>query len=124
MSGTQFLTPDFRPVDPATVGSSSSNTLTALGTTRATGLQLFSRVNNVTTAAASTGVVLPPGNPGSRVLIFHNGVSNIKVYGFGADTIDGVAAATGVTLTAGARCEYVCVATGVIISALMGAVSA
>jgi hypothetical protein len=129
MSGTQFLSaPNFQPVDITTVATSTAATgLTAVGTTRANALQLTARVNNITTAAAGTGVVLPLGVPGTRITLFNNGVSNIQVYGAGADTIDGVAAATGVVLTAGAtagRCEYFCVAPGVILSAKLGVVSA
>lgn len=128
MSGTQFLSaPNFAPVDITTVATSTaSNGLTAVGTTRATGLQLTSRINNITTAASGTGVVLPLGIPGTRVTLFNNGAQTVQVYGSGSDTIDGVAAATGVPLTAGAtagRCEYVCVAAGVILSAKMGVVS-
>ena len=125
MSGTQFLNSFFQAVDMAAVNTvgSPANNLTALGTTRATALQLTARLNNVTTAAASTGVTLPPGIPGVRVTLFNAGANAIQVYGSGSDTIDTIAGSTGVVLTAAARCEYFCVAPGVIVSAKMGAVS-
>lgn len=102
---------------------SVGNTLTATGTTRTDALQLAKGYNNVTTATSGTGVILPTGVAGMRITIFNNGASAIKVYGSGSDTIDGVAAATGVTLTNALRCEYFCVAAATWISAKLGATS-
>lgn len=100
------------------------NAITALGTTQATAYQLLANMNNLTTVAASTGVALPKPIPGRTVTVFHNGVSNVKVYGNGSDTIDGTAGATGVTLTAAARCQYLCTSPTTWISALLGSTSA
>jgi|SRR5579863_2850439 len=100
-------------------------TVTATGSTRATAYAIVAQVTNITTAAASTGVVLPAANkPGACRRIFNAGANPITVYGNGTDTIDTIAGATGVTLTNAKRCEYYCVAVGVWISAQLGAVSA
>lgn len=111
----------------AYVDVSTSNALTAVGTNRATALALVSSVNVIASAAASTGVVLPAAATvgiGGKVVIFHNGANAIKVYAAGSDTIDGVAAATGVTLTNALRCEYFVTAALTYISAQLGVVSA
>jgi hypothetical protein len=72
----------------------------------------------VTLPAASTVGI------GGEVLIFNGGANAIKVYGAGSDTIDGAAAATGVTLTNALRCRYIVSASGAWVSAQLGAVSA
>ncbi len=110
---------------------SAADALTAAGTTRATALALAAQINHITTAAASTGVVLPLGSAvgvGAPIIVFNSGASAIKVYASGTDTIDGTAGATGVTLTNALRAAYfpVSVSGGVTtwISAQLGAVSA
>ena len=114
----------------AAYGSTSvATTLTAAGTTQATALALTSQINTVTTAAASTGVALPAASTvgvGGYVIVFNAGANPIKVYGVngGSDTIDGVAGATGVTLTNAKRCIYYVTAANTWISAQLGVVSA
>ncbi len=103
---------------------SVGNALTAAGTTRADALQLAKEVNNITTAAGSTGVILPVGVIGMRVTIFNAGASVIKVYGSGSDTIDTVAGSTGVSLTNAKRCDYFFVAANTWISSQLGVISA
>lgn len=71
--------------------------LTAAGTTITDALQLAAQVNNVTTAAASTGVKLPTGVIGMVVRVFNNGASTMAVYASNSETIDGTAGATGTT---------------------------
>ncbi|MGH6845794.1 MAG: hypothetical protein ACRECU_13995 [Methylocella sp.] len=100
------------------------NALTAVGTDRPTSLALTNLINNITTAAAGTGVTLPPGVVGQHYVVFNAGANAIKVYGNGSDTIDGAAGATGVTLTNAKRAKFFCVAANTIISAQLGVVSA
>lgn len=109
------------------IRESVGNGLTAAGTTRADALALTRQINNVTTAAAGTGVILPASGVagiGAVVVIYNDGANPIKVYGAGTDTIDGSPAATGVTLTNALRCAYTCVAANTWLSAQLGAVSA
>lgn len=103
---------------------SVANALTAAGTTRTDALQLAAEFNNVTTAASGTGVILPSGLTGMRIVIFNNGANPIKVYALASQTIDGTAGSTGVTLTNAKRCEYIYMASNTWISAQMGVVSA
>jgi hypothetical protein len=114
---------DSPTVVTGTVGLSTSNALEAAGTDRDTSLALTAQINNVTTAAASTGVTLPAGVVGRFYIVFNAGANAITVYGDGSDTIDGVAGSTGVPLTNGNRCVYFCVAANTLISAKLGAVS-
>jgi len=103
---------------------SVDNALTAVGTNRATALVLTKDINNITTAAASTGAVLPAGVVGMAITVFNAGANAIKVYGNGSDTIDAVAGATGVTLTNAKRATFYCVAANTWISAQLGVAAA
>lgn len=101
--------------------------LTAAGTTRADALALTSQFNNLTTAAASTGVVLPSAatvGVGGWVDVFNGGANPAQVYAAGSDTIDGTAGATGVPLTNAKRCRYSVTAALTFISAQWGVPSA
>ena len=108
----------------ATLGVTTATGLTATGTNRGTALALTSLVNNVTTVASGTGVVLQTCVVGQTIIVFNNGANVLKVYATGSDTIDGTAGSTGVNLTNALRARYVCVATNTFISAQLGAVSA
>lgn len=106
---------------------SVGNALTAAGTTRADALQLAKQINNVTTAAAGTGVILPASASagiGAIIVVFNAGANAMQVYGAGSDTIDGVAGSTGVPLTNAKRCMYILVAANTWVSAQLGVVSA
>lgn len=90
-------------------------------------LALVSQYNFVESATSAQGVVLPASavtGVGSSVAIFNSSLNNITVYGNGADTIDGVAATTGVTISLGKRCEFILKAAATWISAQWGATSA
>lgn len=71
--------------------------LTAAGTTRADALQLAKEINNVTTTASGTGVILPTGQVGMQVRVYNNGANTLAVYANGSETINGTAGSTGVT---------------------------
>lgn len=109
------------------VDNSMSNALIATGSTAAGGLVLTSQVNSFATVASGTGAVLPTvavAGIGARVTVFNGGASALKVYGGASDTIDGVAAATGVTLTNAKRCDYFATAAATWLSAQLGVASA
>jgi len=127
VAGTLGVTGLTSVVDVTSSGyarKSVGNALTATGTTRADALQLAKQINNVTTVAAGTGVILPAGAVGDIIIVENAGANIAKVYASGADTIDGVAGATGVNLTNAKRCMYICVAANTIISAQLGVISA
>jgi hypothetical protein len=102
---------------------STSENVTAAGTTQATATALTATFNNVTTGSANNGVLLP-GAKGGRRLVILNGTGNtIKVYPVGTtDQIDGAGAQTAVTLTSAHRgAEFFCLASGAWTSSLLGA---
>jgi hypothetical protein len=87
-------------------------TATASGT-QATAYQLTARLNRIATCATNNdSVALPPPELGLQIEIYNDGAATAQVYGYAAtaDTIDGVATATGVVLTNAKRCVYTCMA--------------
>ena len=56
------------------------NGLTATGSTRADALQLNKVYSSINTAAASTGVLLPPTQMGAVIFVTNSGANTIKVY--------------------------------------------
>ena len=98
-----------------------ANGLSAAGTTRATAPALTAQLNLLATVPSGAGVELAALLPGQFQLVFNGGANVCTVYAPGTMTIDGVA---GVPLTNAKRCQYFCVAPGVISSAQLGAVSA
>ena len=107
----------------ALIQGSMSSGLVAAGTTFATALQLTSSFNQLATAAANSGVILPAMVPGQTVTVYNDGASPVTVYATGP-TIDGTAGATGVALANAKRCSYTMISTTAIESAQLGAVSA
>jgi hypothetical protein len=71
-------------------------------------LPLATEVNNVATvASAGDSVKLPPAYPGLTMVVINTGANPMQVFGTGADTINGVAAATGVAQMQGSVVLYV-----------------
>lgn len=85
---------------------SSTDALTATGSTQGTALAIKTMQNRFTTVAASTGCVLPAAVAGMNIVIINAGANSLQVYGNGSDTINGTAGATGVSLAAGKTAEY------------------
>lgn len=72
--------------------------LTALGTTQATATQLPATSNFIGTAAASTGVILTPGNAGDMIFVYNGGANSVTVYPPLGGTINNLSANTGLAL--------------------------
>lgn len=64
-----------------TIVGTIATALTATGSSQATALVLGTDVNEVTTAAASTGVMLPACSPGDSITIGNYGAQTLSVYG-------------------------------------------
>jgi hypothetical protein len=94
---TKIATPtiDALPVYPAGAA------LTATGSALSDALLLTATVNNVTTAAASTGVKLNANTPiGATVVVRNGGANDLKLYPSSAsDQINGTTAGSAITLT-------------------------
>jgi hypothetical protein len=110
----------YAAASPASVATG----LVGAGNNRATATPMLAVVNVASTVALGTGFVLETLQPGQSQALFNGGANACTVYAAGNSTIDGVAGATGVPLSAGKRCCYRCVAPGVVISAQLGAASA
>ncbi len=57
-----------------------NNAVSAAGTTQATATLLTRPINNVTTVAANSGVILPSAYPGMRVMVRNATVTTLRVY--------------------------------------------
>jgi hypothetical protein len=83
------------------------------GQSGATPICLNSDIARVTTVAtAGDSVLLPPAVAGLDLLVINHGAKPMQVYGNGTDTIDDVAAATGVAQMAGSVTIYACTVAG------------
>lgn len=79
------------PLLSTTICGDVGNTLTAAGSSASDALQLSAVHNRVSTAAASTGVKLPPAETGAVVTVANDGASTLTVYPASGATIDGAA---------------------------------
>lgn len=74
---------------------------------------LTKEINRViTVATAGDSVVLPASASGLTIMVVNHGASPLQVFGTGADTINDVAAATGVTQMPGSLVIYSCITAG------------
>lgn len=90
----------------------AANALTAAGSARTDCLALTAVYNNVTTAAASTGVCLWGGVAGTRVRVRNGGANDLKVYpNSGSATINGGTGGAGITIASSGNHVADCVAT-------------
>lgn len=80
--------------------------ISAAGTTQATATLLFSGINWITTAAANSGVILYPGNPGTSQTVYNAGANAVKVYPPLAAQINGLAVNAGHLLATNTVCVY------------------
>jgi hypothetical protein len=109
-TGTRLLVADLNgtmtrsSVDPALIEplTTVATGLTAAGTTQGTALVLTgaNSLQEVTTAASGTGVVLPTSTTSASVSVINRGANAIIVYPASGATINGQAANTGFTLPA------------------------
>lgn len=98
------------------LGGATFDGLTAhAGGTRALAVQLAYGMNRASVVATlNDSLALPPAVKGSSVLVINDGAAAAKIYAANGtnDTIDGVAAATGVGLTNAKRAWFYCLTAG------------
>lgn len=93
--------------------SFTDNITAATTQTQAAATQLTTEVNRVTTVATvGNGVKLPASAAGLTIFIINHGVNAMQVYGLSSDTIDDVAAATGISQMQGSVALYTCTTAG------------
>jgi hypothetical protein len=66
----------------------------------------------ITVATVNDGIKLPPSAPGLEIVIINHGANAMQVFGSGSDTVDDIAAATGVSQMAQSFVIYSCVTAG------------
>jgi hypothetical protein len=87
---------------------STATGLTAAGSNQGTALALTADVNNVTTVAASTGVILPFWQTGHRIVIRNGGANNLSVYPNSGAQINSAGTNVAFTLASGGSLEFIC----------------
>lgn len=90
-------------------GSVEDSITATAGGVQATAYQLSNMFNIITVCATNGDAVKLPDSVhvGMEITVVNDGAANAQVFGLGTDTIDGVATATGVVLSAAKRCKYV-----------------
>ena len=94
------------------IGEGYQTTITAAGTTQATATLLTSAINNITVAAAGSGVVLPFVPPGYTVGVYNSGANAVKVYPSLASQLNGLGNNNGAPLAPNTYALYTYVTTG------------
>ena len=112
-SGAYSLGPQMFDPTLATAGGGQSfaTGLTATaGGTRAAALPLRAAMNRIATCAtAADSVALPPAVGGQEVTVINSGAAATQVFAAlgTSDTINGVAAATGISVAAAGKAQFV-----------------
>ena len=91
LAGTETLT-------NKTIQFPTSASVSAAGTTQATGTALTSDHNVITTAAASSGVVLPTATVGRRIVVENKGANSVKIYPATGAAVDALGANVAISL--------------------------
>jgi len=93
---------------------SSQDSITAhAGGGQASAVAITAEIARITTCAtAGDSVVLPAAAAGLTIALTNHGAKSAQVYGLGTDTINDVAAATGVSQMPGSEVIYVCTTAG------------
>lgn len=96
----------------ALINEFAQDTVTAAGTTQAGAFACTAQMIKITTAAAGSGILLPPSAPGLEVTVINKGANSVQVYGVGADKIDDQTNTVGVNQMAGSFVIYGCTTAG------------
>jgi hypothetical protein len=91
----------------------SQGNITGGGSSQGTATPVTQAISNVSTSAADpAGVTLPTAKAGANIAIANNSGATIRVYGAGADTINGGSGATGTTQATALITLYICATNG------------
>jgi len=83
----------------------NNNAVSAAGATQGTATALTVDYNVITTAAASSGVVLPAATAGRRIVIVNKGANTLSIYPATGGTIDALAANAAIQVAANGSIE-------------------
>ena len=96
--------------DPTGISSFQNNITARAGGTRAAAVPLVAAFNRISTCAtAADSVSLPPATGGQEVTVINSGAAASQVFAAPGtnDTINAVVAATGISLAAGGKAQFV-----------------
>jgi hypothetical protein len=97
-------------VNAQAIQGTVASAVTALGSTQGTATPLQADYNYITTAAAATGVLLPPLNPGDEITVYNKGANAVLVYPPTGAVINGLGANAGYSIaTATPFCVVSCI---------------
>ena len=85
---------------------STNAAVSAAGTTQATGTALTNDYNIITSAAASSGVVLPTATTGRRIIVVNKGANALAVYPATGGTIDALSVNTAISVPVSGWMEF------------------
>lgn len=112
-NGAGGLGQDYEQVIKYLCESSNDNIVANPGGGQANATQLAAMTNRVVTVATTgDSVKLPISAPGLELMIINHGANAMQVYGYGSDTINDVAAATGVSQMTNSLTIYTCATAG------------
>jgi hypothetical protein len=103
-------TPGPQLYDPTGIASFANNITARAGGTRAAAVPLLAAFNRISVCATvADSVALPPATGGQEVTVINSGAAATQVFAAPgtADTINGVAAATGISLAAAGKAQFV-----------------
>jgi hypothetical protein len=106
LAGTETLTN--KTLTTPTLNSAvvnNNNAVSAAGTTQGTATALTVDYNVITTAAASSGVVLPTATAGRRIVIVNKGANTLSIYPATGGTIDALSANAAIQIAANGSIE-------------------
>lgn len=92
---------------PSAGTDSITTAVTAAGTVQGNATVLTTTLNNVTTVAAGTGVILPTTAAGLRIVVRNGGANTLKVYPTGTTTINAGGAGVAFSLAVGGVLEFI-----------------
>lgn len=84
-------------------------TVSAAGTTQGTATSLKADINYISTAAASSGVILPAAETSDSLIVYNGGANAVLVYPPLGAKINAAATNGGVSVATGTRCDFTCV---------------
>jgi hypothetical protein len=85
----------------------TTETMSAAGATQGTATAITTAINNVTTVAASTGVLLPTAVAGLRIIVRNGGANALNVYPNTSDSINAAAINVAYALPVGGCVEFI-----------------
>lgn len=89
------------------LGQTRETGISAAGSTQGTATQLKAGANYISTAAASSGVILPAASDAPISAVYNGGANAVTVYPATGETINGLSANSGFSVTNGKSATFI-----------------